>query len=86
MRQYEEEIKALKLELAMHDTLVHRGTVSYDQLGEEEVEEVRKQVKMFIEGTIPDIEVRSLLDLKLYRDWFEGVGGIPPPKATFLHG
>ena len=68
MRQYEEEIKALKLELAMHDTLVHRGTVSYDQLGEEEVEEVRKQVKMFIEGTIPDIEVRSLLDLKLYRD------------------
>ena len=68
MRQYEEEIKALKLELAMHDTLVHRGTVNYDQLGEEEVEEVRKQVKMFIEGTIPDIEVRSLLDLKLYRD------------------
>ena len=60
MKQYEEEIRALKLELSMHDTLTHRGSVNYDQLGEEEMEEVKKQVNLFIEGSIPEIEVNSL--------------------------
>ena len=44
----------------MHDTLTHRGSVNYDQLGEEEMEEVKKQVNLFIEGSIPEIEVNSL--------------------------
>ena len=57
VHQYEEQIKALKLELSMHDTVSQRGTVSYDPLGDEEKEEIAKQVNMFIDGVIPDIQV-----------------------------
>ena len=57
VRQYEEQIKALKLELSMHDTVAQRGTVSYDPLGDEEKEEIAKQVNMFIDGVIPEIQV-----------------------------
>ena len=59
VRQYEEEIKALKLELAMHDTMAQRGSVSYDQPGEEEKEQIEKQVNMFIDGAIPEIQVKT---------------------------
>ena len=47
----------MKLELAMHDTVSQRGNVSYDQLGDEEKEQIEKQVNMFIDGTIPEIQV-----------------------------
>ena len=57
VRQYEEQIKALKLELSMHDTVAQRGTVSYDSLEDEEKEEITKQVNMFIDGVIPEIQV-----------------------------
>ena len=57
--QYEEQIKALKLELAMHDTVAHRGSVSYDQLGDEEKGQIEKQVNMFIDGAIPEIKVTT---------------------------
>ena len=57
MKQYEEEIRALKLELSMHDTLALRGSVIYDQLGEAEIEEVKKEVELFLDGAIPEIEV-----------------------------
>ena len=59
--QYEDQIKALKLELSMHDTVAQRGTVSYDPLGDEEKEEIAKQVNMFIDGVIPDIQVIIIL-------------------------
>ena len=41
----------------MHDTLALRGSVSYDQLGEAEIEEVKKEVELFLDGAIPEIEV-----------------------------
>ena len=61
--QYEEQIKTLKLELSMHDTVAQRGTVSYDPLGDEEKEEIAKQVNMFIDGVIPDIQVIIIIDM-----------------------
>lgn len=60
LHEYREEIKALKLELAMHDTLSHRGSVCYDKLGEEERKLIEKQVEMFIDGAIPEIKVRNI--------------------------
>ena len=47
----------MKLELAMHDTVSQRGSVSYDQLGDEEIEQIEKQVELFIDGAIPEIQV-----------------------------
>jgi kinesin family protein 6/9 len=57
VHQYEDQIKALKLELSMHDTVAQRGSVSYDPLGDEEKEEIAKQVNMFIDGVIPEMQV-----------------------------
>jgi kinesin family protein 6/9 len=57
VHQYEDQIKALKLELSMHDTVAQRGSVSYDPLGDEEKEKIAKQVNMFIDGVIPEIQV-----------------------------
>ena len=65
VRQYEEQIKALKLELSMHDTVAQRGTVSYDPLGDEEKEEIVKQVNMFIDGVIPEIQVK-IIDMNFF--------------------
>ena len=47
----------------MHDTLSQRGSVSYDQLGEGEMEEVKKEVNLFIQGAIPEIQVRPVIVL-----------------------
>ena len=41
----------------MHDTVSHRGSVGYDQLGDEEKELIEKQVHIFINGAIPEIQV-----------------------------
>jgi hypothetical protein len=50
------QIKVLQLELSMHDTVAQRGSISYDLLGDEEREEIAKQVNMFIDGVIPEIQ------------------------------
>jgi len=36
IRRYENEIKQLKQELAMHDTLANRGYITYGQYSQEE--------------------------------------------------
>ena len=43
----------------MHDTVAQRGSVSYDQPGEEEKEQIEKQVNMFVDGAIPEIQVET---------------------------
>ena len=59
----------------MHDTVAQRGSVSYDQLGDEEREEVQGQVNLFIDRAIPEIQVRQkhiqTKTLMLYsRNWY----------------
>jgi kinesin family protein 6/9 len=64
LKEYEKEILTLKKELAMHNTLLNRGPVSYDALSELEVEELKQQVESFLNGALPDIELVSVKQVK----------------------
>jgi kinesin family member 6/9 len=60
VKKYEREIKDLKQELAMHDTLVGRSFVSYDAYSDEQRMELRKEVKAYLDGEKEEIEVVNL--------------------------
>jgi len=53
IKKYEREIRDLKQELAMHDTLANRGRISYDPDPPEKQYAIAKQ---FLLGEIDDIE------------------------------
>eukprot|EP00746_Dinoflagellata_sp_MGD_P160851 gnl/MRDRNA2_/MRDRNA2_87784_c0_seq1.p1 gnl/MRDRNA2_/MRDRNA2_87784_c0~~gnl/MRDRNA2_/MRDRNA2_87784_c0_seq1.p1 ORF type:complete len:730 (-),score=184.67 gnl/MRDRNA2_/MRDRNA2_87784_c0_seq1:30-2219(-) len=60
LKKYEREIKDLKQELAMHDTLAGRSRVQYEDYTPDEQRELEVQVKAYLEGDIPQLEVVSL--------------------------
>lgn len=41
----------------MHDTLSNRASVSYEPLSETEVQDIQRQVRQYLEGILPEIEV-----------------------------
>jgi len=56
-KQHEKEIRTLRQELAMHDTLTNRSQISYEPLSESQIQDVREQVKRFLSGELNDIEL-----------------------------
>ena len=60
IRKYEREIRDLKLELAMHDTLVGRGRINYEPYTPEQQFEQQKLAQKFLDGEIEDISVESI--------------------------
>lgn len=50
LKRYERQIKELKQELAMRDTLAGRSRMNYEDLTDLEVREVNQAVKRYIEG------------------------------------
>jgi kinesin family protein 6/9 len=59
VKKYEQEIKDLKAELAMHDALANRGRVNYEAYTDEQKYELQQQIRKFLAGDIDDIEVLS---------------------------
>ena len=49
--RYERQIKELKAELAMRDTLTGRGQINYNDLTDAEVADLRALVRHFLEGS-----------------------------------
>lgn len=64
IRKYERTIRELKAELAMHDTLVGRGKISYENYTPEQQYEQQKLAKDFLDNKIDDIEIESLRQVK----------------------
>jgi kinesin family protein 6/9 len=61
VKQYAREIKQLRQELAMHDTLANREkNVSYEPFTPEQQAEIRSTVRRFAEGETASIEVVNL--------------------------
>ncbi|KAJ7382186.1 Kinesin-like protein kif9 [Desmophyllum pertusum] len=63
-KQYEKEIRTLRQELAMHDTLTNRSQISYEPLSESQIQDVREQVKRFLAGELNDIELVNVRQIK----------------------
>lgn len=60
LRKYEREIKDLKQELAMHDTLAGRSRVQYEEYTPDEQRDLKAKVQQYLTGDINDLEVVSL--------------------------
>lgn len=61
IKRYEHEIKQLKAELAMHDTLANRGRINYAEYSQEEQSGIQKVTQQFLAGERDDIgEIDSL--------------------------
>ena len=56
LKKYEKEIRDLKQELAMHDTLANKGKVNYDPYSAEQQYELQKLATKFMDGELEDIE------------------------------
>jgi len=61
VKKLEKEIRDLKRELAMHDTLTNRSAVSYEALSEQQKYEIKQQVRKFVENQLDEIDVRCAL-------------------------
>ena len=56
IKRLEKEIRDLKQELMMHDTLANRGRVKYDAYTYEELDGIKQVTMQFLNGEIDDIE------------------------------
>ena len=68
IKRYEKEIRDLKQELAMHDTLANRGRVNYDKYSGEELLKIETLTNQYLEGEIEDIE--QIDSLRMIREVF----------------
>ncbi|XP_043921963.1 kinesin-like protein KIF9 [Protopterus annectens] len=64
VKNLEQEIKILKQELAMHNILTNRNQVNYEPLSENQITEINRQVRRYLEGSLTDIEVVSIRQLQ----------------------
>jgi len=56
IKRYEKEIRDLKQELSMHDTLASKGSVQYDAYTPEQQYEMQKLAQGYLSGQVEDIE------------------------------
>ncbi|KAJ3248926.1 Kinesin-like protein kif9 [Chytriomyces hyalinus] len=71
IKKYEREIKELKQELAMHDSLANRSHVQYESFGEGQRMELLKSVKAFLKDEENDLEIVSLRQVREYFQQFK---------------
>ena len=64
IKRYEREIRELKQELAMHDTLANRGRIAYEPYTPEQQYQIQKQVEAYFDGTLDDFQIESLRQVK----------------------
>jgi kinesin family protein 6/9 len=64
LKKYEKEIKELKQELAMHDTLGNRGRINYEPYTPEQQYQQQVIAKKFLDQETEDIDIDSLRQVK----------------------
>lgn len=64
MQKLDNEVKMLRQELAMHDTLSNSKNNSYEPLSEHQLFEIENQCRRYIEGSIDDIEITNVRQIK----------------------
>ena len=64
LKKYEKDIRQLKQELAMHDTLANRGRINYEPYAPEQQHKQQQIAQDFLDGKTEDIEIESLRQVK----------------------
>jgi kinesin family member 6/9 len=60
MQKLDNEIKMLRQELAMHDTLSNRRKQTYEPLSEHQLNDIEHQCRRYIDGNLDEIEVNTV--------------------------
>ncbi len=68
IKRYEKEIRDLKQELAMHDTLQNRGRITYDQYTPDQLGEIKQLASSFLAGDVD--EITDFDSLRKVREYF----------------
>jgi len=71
IKRYEKEIRDLKQELAMHDTLANRGRITYDQYSPEQQKEIAQTSLQYLKGEIEEID--DVDSLRKVREFFNQI-------------
>ncbi len=61
IKKYEREIKDLKQELSMHDTLANRSHIQYESYSDSQKYDLQKLIKSYVSGEIEEIDVICIL-------------------------
>jgi len=84
--KYEREIKQLKQELQMHDSLSNRGSVSYDDYTPEQHMELQQTITQYVRGEVDEIEIESLKQVRelfsQFRIYIQAMEARPGSKAS----
>ena len=64
IKKYEREIRQLKQELTMHDTLTGRSRIVYDDYNDDQRSALRTEVEEYLEGKKEDIELVNLRQMR----------------------
>ncbi|KAJ3370314.1 Kinesin-like protein kif9 [Allomyces arbusculus] len=89
VKKQEREIKELRQELAMYDTLIGRSHVQYEPFTDGQKVELAKRVRAWLDGTDDEIEIVTLRQVKeimnvfkgMYLQWAQGGDRCELPKA-----
>ena len=81
-RVYEREIASLRRELAMYDTLTNRGQINYEPLSETQIQEIKDQVRKFVDGEIQEIDIINVRQVKEVFEQFKSLVGIHEPAVA----
>jgi kinesin family protein 6/9 len=60
MQKLDGEVKLLRQELLMHDTLANKRNQQYEPLSEHQLFEIENQCRRFIDGSLDEIEIGNL--------------------------
>ncbi|KAJ1338941.1 hypothetical protein BSLG_006576 [Batrachochytrium salamandrivorans] len=64
IKKYEREIKELKQELSMHDTLCNRSHIQYEQFSETQRHDLGRLVRAYIDNEEDELEIINLRQIK----------------------
>ncbi|KAJ3093130.1 Kinesin-like protein kif9 [Quaeritorhiza haematococci] len=73
IKKYEREIRELKQELSMHDTLSNRSHVQYEPYAESQKLELQKLIKAYMDGAIEEIQVVNLQQIREILSQFRAI-------------
>lgn len=64
MQKLDHEVKMLRQELAMHDTLTNTKNHSYEPLSEHQLFEIENQCRRFIEGSLDELDIVNVRQIR----------------------
>ncbi len=71
IKRYEKEVRDLKQELAMHDTLANRGRINYDQYSQDQQKQIAQSTYSYLNGDIE--EFQDINSLRMVREIFHQI-------------